>query len=89
MTSYFRTIAALSGFLAGRISKLFQSDAQIVLCMAAFQALTFFSLGFLNDIQLYVICFTPLSLFSTMQRVAAIGLTIQGVAGKMWEELWV
>ena len=82
LTSYSGTIAALSGFLVGRISKLFKSDAQIVLCMAAFQALALFSLSFVNDIQLYVICFTPLSLFSTMLRVAATSLTIQRCGGK-------
>ena len=63
LTSYSGSIAALSGFLVGRISKLFKSDAQIVLCMAAFQALALFSLSFVNDIQLYVICFTHLAFF--------------------------
>nr|XP_022290434.1 LOW QUALITY PROTEIN: major facilitator superfamily domain-containing protein 9-like [Crassostrea virginica] len=87
LTSYSGTIAALSGFLVGRISKLFKSDAQIVLCMAAFQALALFSLSFVNDIQLYVICFTPLSLFSTMLRVAATSLTIQRCGGKNVDEI--
>ena len=50
--------------------------------MAAFQALALFSLSFVNDIQLYVICFTPLSLFSTMLHVAATSLTIQRCGGK-------
>ena len=45
LTSYSGTIAAFSGFLVGRISKLFKSDAQIVLCMAAFQALALFLLS--------------------------------------------
>ena len=49
--------------------------------MAAFQALTLFSLSFVNDMQLYVICFAPLSLFSTILRVAATSLRIQRCGG--------
>lgn len=80
--SYSGTVSAFSGFLVGRISKLFRSDAQIVLFMGVFQVCTLLSLSFVNNIELYILCLTPLSLISTMLRVSATSLTIQRCGGK-------
>ncbi|XP_061193286.1 uncharacterized protein LOC133201504 [Saccostrea echinata] len=82
LISYSATIAALSGFLVGRISKLFRSDAQIVLYMSVFQTFTLLSLSIVSNIVLYVICYTPLSIITSMLRVSSTSLTIQRCGGK-------
>lgn len=79
LTSYTGFVSAFFGLLVGYIAKLYQNDARLFLHMSIFQVFTLFALSFTESFWVYVLFLTPLSLITTVSRVAGTSLTIQRV----------
>ncbi|BFZ09264.1 hypothetical protein BsWGS_12303 [Bradybaena similaris] len=76
ITSYSGAVATLSGFLVGKVTDRYNSTAQLVLHVTILQVVTLLCLTLSTSIYLTVIFLTPLSIVTSISRVAGATLTI-------------
>ncbi|CAG5121068.1 unnamed protein product [Candidula unifasciata] len=76
ITSYSGAVATLSGFLVGKVTERYNSTAQLLLHVTILQVVSLLCLTLSTSIYLIFVFLTPLSIVTSVSRVAGATLTI-------------
>ena len=80
--SFKSTVAALVGFITGKIAKLYSNNARLMLHLALLQSLTFLYLAFSSSLWILLIGLVPLAVITTVARVASTSLSMERSKGQ-------
>ncbi|KAL4233283.1 Sugar transporter [Mactra antiquata] len=77
ITSVSGIVSALIGFVTGSIAKYYNNNAKLLLHLSILQVFTLLCLALSPNLIIFVLSLTPLSLVTTIARVAGTSLTLE------------